>query len=47
MVFMFGEINNVFIFAALNYGTAAICVDRPNRSQFWKGTMGYTISWAL
>jgi len=23
MVLLFGEINNVFIFAALNYGTAA------------------------
>ena len=47
MVLMFGEINIVFIFAALNYGTTALWVVSPNRSQLRKGNSGYTIWWEL
>lgn len=39
MVLMFGEINIVFIFAALNYGSAALELVIPNRSLLRKGNI--------
>ena len=34
MVLMFGEINIVFIFAALNYGTATLGISAPTEVSF-------------
>lgn len=43
MVLMFGEINIVFIFAALNYGSMALWLVSPIRSQLRNGNIGTNI----